>query len=219
MNSNNIINNNISLFVKNNINDIAKLNEINKQINLFYKKEEIYTLIIVENEKLKNHIKEIINLTLEKTNLTYIEKFKEEFTNISFEQLLLKIINYIKVYKICFLLQKIKTAVNYSEKYINWLNEKDLYKSNNSSFEELKSEINNINEEINNIKEMLKNNSLDFENKIKNFLSKDEIKLEINNIQKKYEKIITDIFEYFLKYKTSNLRENENKEILTLKFL
>ena len=55
-----------------------------------------------------------------------------------------------------FLLQKRKTAVNYSEKYINWLNEKDLYKSNNSSFEELKSEINNINEEINNIKEMLK---------------------------------------------------------------
>ena len=38
MNSNNIINNNISLFVKNNINNIAKLNEINKQINLFYKK-------------------------------------------------------------------------------------------------------------------------------------------------------------------------------------
>ena len=187
-NSSNIINNNISLFVKNNINDIAKLNEINKQINLFYKKDEIYTLIIVENEKLKNHIKEIINLTLEKTNLTYIEKFKEEFTNISFEQLLLKIINYIKVYKICFLLQKIKTAVNYSEKYINWLNEKDLYKSNNSSFEELKSEINNINEEINNIKEMLKNNSLDFLNKIKNFLSKDEIKLEINNIQKNTKK-------------------------------
>ena len=108
MNSNNIINNNISLFVKNNINDIAKLNEINKQINLFYKKEEIYTLIIVENEKLKNHIKEIINLTLEKTNLTYIEKFKEEFTNISFEQLLLKIISYIKVYKICFYFRKEK---------------------------------------------------------------------------------------------------------------
>ena len=152
MNSNNIINNNISLFVKNNIKNIAKLNEINKQINLFYKKEEIYTLIIVENEKLKNHIKEIINLTLEKTNLTYIEKFKEEFTNISFEQLLLKIINYIKVYKICFLLQKIKTAVNYSEKYIKYLNEKDLYKSNNSSFEKLKSEIYNI-----------------FQNKIKKF--------------------------------------------------
>jgi hypothetical protein len=38
LNSNNIINNNISLFVKNNINNIAKLNKINKQINLFYKK-------------------------------------------------------------------------------------------------------------------------------------------------------------------------------------
>ena len=35
---------------------------------------------------------------------------------------------------------------------------------------------------------MLKNNSLDFENKIKNFLSKDEIKLEINNIQKNTKK-------------------------------
>ena len=41
LNINNIINNDISLFVKNNINDIAKLNEINKQINLYYKKEEI----------------------------------------------------------------------------------------------------------------------------------------------------------------------------------
>ena len=213
---NNILNNNISLFVKNNINDIAKLNEINKQMNILYKNQEINTLIIIENEKLKNHIKEIISLTLEKTNMTYIEKFKEDFANISFEQLILKIINYIKVYKVCFLLQKIKTAVNYSEKYINWLNEKDLLKSNNSSLEELKSEVGCINEEINNIKETLKNNSLDFENKVKNFLSKDEIKLEINNIQKKYEKIITDIFEYFLKYKTSNIREHGDKEFLTL---
>ena len=213
---NNILNNNISLFVKNNINEIAKLKEINKQMNLLYKNQEINTLLIVENEKLKNHIKEIINLTLEKTNITYIEKFKEDFVNISLEQLILKIINYIKVYKVCFLLQKIKTAVNYCEKYINWLNEKDLYKSSNPSLEELKSEINDTNEEINYIKDTLKNNSLEFESKIKNFLSKDEIKLEINDIQKKYEKIITDIFEYFLKYKTTNSREYENKEILTL---
>ena len=89
---------------------------------------------------------------MEKTNLTYIEKFKEEFTNISFEQLLLKIISFIKDYTICFLFQKIKTAIHYSEKYIKYLNEKDLYKSNNSSFEKLKSEINNI-----------------FQNKIKKF--------------------------------------------------
>ena len=213
---NNRINNNISLFLKNNTNDIAKLNEINKQINLFFVNKEIYSLITEENEKLKNHIKDIINLTLEKTNITYIEKFKENFINISFEQLILKIINYIKVYKICFLLQKIKTSINYGEKYINWLIEKDFLKSSNSSIEELKSEINNIKGEINGIKQMLKTDSLNFENKIKNFLSKDEIKVEINNIQKKYENIITDIFEYFLKYKASNLKYHENKEILIL---
>ena len=187
------INNNISLFLKNNTNDIAKLNEINKQISLLCANKEIYSLIIEENEKLKNHIKEIINLTLEKTNITYIEKFKENFINISFEQLILKIINYIKVYKICFLLQKIKTSINYGEKYINWLLGKDFLKPNNSSIDELSSEINNLKEEINSIKQTLKNDSLNFENKIKNFLSKDEIKVEINNIQKKYENIITNI--------------------------
>ena len=210
------INNNISLFLKNNTNDIAKLNEINKQISLLCANKEIYSLIIEENEKLKNHIKEIINLTLEKTNITYIEKFKENFINISFEQLILKIINYIKVYKICFLLQKIKTSINYGEKYINWLIGKDFLKSNNSSIDELSSEINSMKEEINNIKQTLKNDSLNFENKIKNFLSKDEIKVEINNIQKKYENIITNIFEYFLKYKATSLKYYENKEILIL---
>ena len=71
-------------------------------------------------------------------------------------------------------------------------------------------------EEINNIKQTLKNDSLNFENKIKNFLSKDEIKVEINNIQKKYENIITNIFEYFLKYKATSLKYYENKEILIL---
>ena len=199
------INSNINIFVKNNINEIAKLNEINKQINILNKNEEINLAIKEENEKLKNHIKEIINLTLEKTNIIYIEKLKQDFTNISFEQLFLKIINYIKIFKICYLLQKTKTELNYSEKYITWLNEKN-------NFKEIKIEINKINEEINEIKNIIKNNSLDFEKKVKNFLSKDEIKVEINNIQKKYEKIITDIFEYFLQYKNYS----NDKEYLTL---
>ena len=215
-NINKNINENISLFVKNNINIIVKLNEINKQINYFYKKDQIYSLITEENEKLKNHIKDIINLTLEKTSITYIKKFKEDFINISFEQLILKIINYLKVYKVCFLLQKIKTSVSYSEKYISWLNEKDFFKNNNSSFEEFKFEINNIEKQIDYIKNTLKNNSFEFEQKIKNFLSKEEVKIEVNNIQKKYEKVITDIFEYFLKYKIIN-KKNNDKENLTLK--
>ena len=215
-NINKNINENISLFVKNNINIIVKLNEISKQINNFYKKDQIYSLITEENEKLKNHIKDIINLTLEKTSITYIKKFKEDFINISFEQLILKIINYLKVYKVCFLLQKIKTSVSYSEKYISWLNEKDFFKNNNSSFEELKFEINNIEKQIDYIKNTLKNNSFEFEQKIKNFLSKEEVKIGVNNIQKKYEKVITDIFEYFLKYKIIN-KKNNDKENLTLK--
>ena len=199
------INSNINIFVKNNINEIAKLNEINKQINILNKNEEINLAIKEENEKLKNHIKEIINLTLEKTNIIYIEKLKQDFTNISFEQLFLKIINYIKIFKICYLLQKTKTELNFSEKYITWLNGKN-------NLEEIKNDINKINEEINEIKNIIKNNSLDFEKKVKNFLSKDEIKVEINNIQKKYEKIITDIFEYFLQYKNYS----NDKEYLTL---
>ena len=215
-NNNKNINENISLFVKNNINIIVKLNEISKQINNFYKKDQIYSLITEENEKLKNHIKDIINLTLEKTSITYIKKFKEDFINISFEQLILKIINYLKVYKVCFLLQKIKTSVSYSEKYISWLNEKDFFKNNNSSFEEFKFEINNIEKQIDYIKNTLKNNSFEFEQKIKNFLSKEEVKIEVNNIQKKYEKVITDIFEYFLKYKIIN-KKNNDKENLILK--
>ena len=215
-NINKNINENISLFVKNNINIIVKLNEISKQINNFYKKDQIYSLITEENEKLKNKIKDIINLTLEKTSITYIKKFKEDFINISFEQLILKIINYLKVYKVCFLLQKIKTSVSYSEKYISWLNEKDFFKNNNSSFEEFKFEINNIEKQIDYIKNTLKNNSFEFEQKIKNFLSKEEVKIEVNNIQKKYEKVITDIFEYFLKYKIIN-KKNNDKENLTLK--
>jgi len=214
INNENNINSNIALFLKNNINEIAKLKEINKQMYSLYKNKEMNIILKEENEKLKNHIKEIMNLTLEKANITYIEKFKEEFINISLEQLILKIINFIKVYKICFLLQKIKTILNYSEKYINWLNEKEFFKNNNTSFDDVQLELKKIEEEINNIKIILKNNSLDFEKKIKNYLSKDEIKVEINNIQKKYEKIITDIIEYFLKHKINNYKED--KEILSL---
>ena len=214
INNENNINSNIALFLKNNINEIAKLKEINKQMYSLYKNKEMNIILKEENEKLKNHIKEIMNLTLEKANITYIEKFKEEFINISLKQLILKIINFIKVYKICFLLQKIKTILNYSEKYINWLNEKEFFKNNNTSFDDVQLELKKIEEEINNIKIILKNNSLDFEKKIKNYLLKNEIKEEINNIQKKYEKIITDIIEYFLKHKINNYKED--KEILSL---
>ena len=214
-NNSNSINANISLFVMNNINDIAKLNEIKKQINIFYNDQQIYASVIEENEKLKNHIKEITNLTLERLNILYLHKFKEDFINISFKQLILKIINYIKVLKVCYLLQKVKTSTNFCEKYISWLISKDYFKNNTSSLNDIQSKLNMIEEEINNIKETLKNDSFEFDKKIKNLLSKDEVRIEVNKIQKKYEKIITEIFEYFLKYKTLKPNEN-NKEILTL---
>ena len=214
-NNSNSINANISLFVMNNINDIAKLNEIKKQINIFYNDQQIYASVIEENEKLKNHIKEITNLTLERLNILYLDKFKEDFINISFKQLILKIINYIKVFKVCYLLQKVKTSTNFCEKYISWLISKDYFKNNTSSLNDIQSKLNMIEEEINNIKETLKNDSFEFDKKIKNLLSKDEVRIEVNKIQKKYEKIITEIFEYFLKYKTLKPNEN-NKEILTL---
>ena len=202
------INSNINLFLKKNINEIAKLNEINKAINVLNKNQEINLIIKSENEQLKNHIKEIINLTLDKTNIIYLEKLIQDSPNISFEQLFLKIINYIKIHKICYSLQKIKTVLNYSEKYISRLSEKNT----NININNIQEEINKINEEMNEIKNGIKNISLDLEKKVKNFLAKDEIKVEVNNIQKKYEKIITDIFEYFLQYKNIT----NNKEILTL---
>ena len=213
---NNNQNNNISNFISKNINDISKLNEINKYINNLYYNQRLYSLIKDENEKLKAHIKEITNITLENTSLSYIQKFCEDFNNdISIEQLLLKIIDYIKVIKICFLLQKIKTIVKFGEKYINWLNEKEYFKANNTSIKELKDEINNINNEIDIIKNTINNNSLNLEKKFKNFLSKEEVKNKLNDIQKKYENIISDLFEYFLKYKIIN--DKGNKEFLILK--
>ena len=44
-------------------------------------------------------------------------------------------------------------------------------------------------------------------------MTKDEVKNELNEIQKKYEKIISDLFDYFLKYKIIN---KKNHEFLTL---
>lgn len=214
INFNNNSNSNISNFITNNSNDLAKLNEINKQINIFFNTQQKYDLLNMENEKLKNHIKEIINITLENTSLMYIRKFSQDSNNINIEILILKIINYIKVIKVCFLLQKIKTVVNFSEKYLNWLNEKEYYKNNNSSIIEIKSEINKINNEIDEIKKTIKNNSFDLEKKFKNYLTKDEVKNELNNMQKKYEKIISGLFEYFLKYK--KITDKNNQEFLIL---
>ena len=216
-NKNNFDNNknsNISNFISNNINDLAKLNEINKHINFLYYNQQLSFLIKEENEKLKSHIKEIINITLENTSLTYIQKFCEDFNSISIDQLLLKIIDYIKVIKVCFLLQKIKTSVKFGEKYINWLNEKEYFKDNNSSIKDLKDEINNINNDIDIIKNTIKNNTLNMEKKFKNFLSKEEVRTKLNDIQKNYENIISGLFEYFLKYKVIN--EN-NQEFLILR--
>ena len=214
-NYNNNSNSNISNFITNHSNDMAKLNEISKQINLLFNYQQKYNLLLIENEKLKNHIKEITNITLENASLTYIKKFNEESNDMNLELLIVKIIDYIKIIKVCLLLQKIKTTVNFGEKYLNWLNEKEYFKENNSSIKEFKNDINQISNEIDIIKNTIKNNSLNLEKKFKNFLSKDEVKNELNNIQKKYEKIISDLFEYFLKYKTLN--DKNNQDFLVLK--
>jgi hypothetical protein len=79
-------------------------------------------------------------------------------------------------------------------------------------------DINDINREIDDIKNIIKSNTLNIEKKFKNFLSKEEVKNELNNIQIKYEKIISGIFEYFLKYKNKNVNINNYKsqEVLIL---
>ena len=213
LNNNNV---NISIFISNNLNDMAKLNEIKKQINELLNKHQIYSLINIENEKLKNHLKEIINLTLENTTSSFVQKYKENSINITIEHLILKIIDYIKVIKVCSLLQKIKTIINYSVKFLNWLNDKENNKNNNSYIQDIKNEIKEINNEFDNIKNIIKTNSLNIEKKFKNLLSKDEVKSELNNIQVKYEKIISGIFEYFLKFKSKNDKSKKSQEFLTL---
>ena len=209
---------NLSMFISSNTNDLAKLNEIKKQLNVLYNIQQKYVIVNDEYEKLKNHINEIINITLENTTSSFVQKYKEDTINITMEQLILKIIDYIKVIKVCSLLQKIKTIINFSEKYMNWLNEKEYFKNNNSSIQEIKNDINDINREIDDIKNIIKSNTLNIEKKFKNFLSKDEVKNELNNIQIKYEKIISGIFEYFLKYKNKNININNYKsqEVLIL---
>jgi len=208
---------NISMFISSNSNDLAKLNEIKKQLNLLYNIQQKYVIMNDEFEKMKNHINEIINITLENATSSFVQKYKEDTINISMEQLILKIIDYIKVIKVCSLLQKIKTIINFSEKYMNWLNDKEYFKTNNASIQEIKKEINDINREIDDIKDIIKSNTLNIEKKFKNFLSKDEVKNELNNIRTKYENIISGIFEYFLKYKNKNVINNyKNQEILIL---
>ena len=208
---------NISMFISSNSNDLAKLNEIKKQLNLLYNIQQKYVIMNDEFEKMKNHINEIINITLENATSSFVQKYKEDTINISMEQLILKIIDYIKVIKVCSLLQKIKTIINFSEKYMNWLNDKEYFKTNNASIQEIKNEINDINREIDDIKNIIKSNTLNIEKKFKNFLSKDEVKNELNNIRTKYENIISGIFEYFLKYKNKNgINNYKNQEFLIL---
>ena len=209
---------NISMFISSNSNDLAKLSEIKKQLNLLYNIQQKYVIMTDEYEKFKNHIKEIINITLENATSSFVEKYKEDTVNITMEQLILKIIDYIKVIKVCSLLQKIKTIVNFSEKYMNWLNDKEYFKTNNSSIQEIKNYIKDINREIDDIKNIIKANTLNVEKKFKNFLSKEEVKNELHNIQTKYEKIIAGLFEYFLKYKNKNANINNlsNQEFLIL---
>ena len=154
--------------------------------------------------------KKIINFEIQQEYFEIISEMKIDNKTFEISEMQMKYNNLLEeINKKSQEINKLQDKINNIQLENNELKRSDNNKfSNNINFDE----INKINEEINEIKNIIKNNSLDFEKKVKNFLSKDEIKVEINNIQKKYEKIITDIFEYFLQYKNYS----NDKEYLTL---
>ena len=184
--------------IKNNLKILLKINE--NRINS----------LLTENEIIKSNIKEIIELTLENTNEKLVKKIRDNSANINLEILLLKIIDYIKVIKICSLLQKKQTIVNYSDKYLNFIFGTDFDKKNNLDY--ISNTISTTQNDIIEIKNLVKKNSLDLEKQFTEFLSKDEVKNEFINIKEKYENIISGLFEYFLKYKVYG----DNEEFLLI---
>ena len=119
------------------------------------------------------------------------------------------IIKYIHYLNIIHSLQDIKMSMKYEDDIKNILisniNEDDIDKINNNINQKL-SELNN---NIEDIKKNIENDSVYFEQRLKNLINIEDVKKCISEIQKQYENIISNLFESFLQYNASD-KDTEN---------
>ena len=167
---------------------------------------------IIENqneiENLKNKIASLIKM---KTSSLY-NNYTSNITNlssISQIQLYEKVIKYIHYLNIIHSLQDIKMSMKYEDDIKNILisniNEDDIDKINNNINQKL-SELNN---NIEDIKKNIENDSVYFEQRLKNLINIEDVKKCISELQKQYENIISNLFESFLQYNASD-KDTEN---------
>jgi structural maintenance of chromosome 4 len=167
---------------------------------------------VIENqneiENLKNKIASLIKM---KTSSLY-NNYTSNITNlssISQIQLYEKVIKYIHYLNIIHSLQDIKMSMKYEDDIKNILisniNEDDIDKINNNINEKL-TELNN---NIEDIKKNIENDSVYFEQRLKNLINIEDVKKCISEIQKQYESIISNLFESFLTYNASD-KDTEN---------
>ena len=167
---------------------------------------------VIENQNeidnLKNKIASLIKM---KTSTLY-NNYTSNITNlssISQIQLYEKVIKYIHYLNTIHSLQDIKMSMKYEDDIKNILisniNEDDIDKINNNINEKL-SELNN---NIEDIKKNIENDSIYFEQRLKNLINIEDVKKCISEIQKQYENIISNLFESFLTYNASD-KDTEN---------
>ena len=167
---------------------------------------------VIENQNeidnLKNKIASLIKM---KTSTLY-NNYTSNITNLSLIsqiQLYEKVIKYIHYLNTIHSLQDIKMSMKYEDDIKNILisniNEDDIDKINNNINEKL-SELNN---NIEDIKKNIENDSIYFEQRLKNLINIEDVKKCISEIQKQYENIISNLFESFLTYNASD-KDTEN---------
>ena len=167
---------------------------------------------IIENqneiENLKNKIASLIKMKTSSLHNNYTSNITN-LSSISQIQLYEKVIKYIHYLNIIHSLQDIKMSMKYEDDIKNILisniNEDDIDKINNNINEKL-SELNN---NIEDIKKNIENDSIYFEQRLKNLINIEDVKKCISEIQKQYENIISNLFESFLQYNASD-KDTEN---------
>ncbi len=200
---------NLNINNKEKIDEFSQLKIIKNEIENCYKKISNNNEYYEEIYNIKKNLSNYCSLTSDKVN--YINNSNlPKLTNLSKIQIFEKIIRYISYLKIIHSLQLIKISLKSEEKtilYNNIINNKENNKNIKNNY------INNLNLKIEEIKNKIENDSVFFENRLKNLINDEEVNKLISDLQKNYEKIISNIFENLLKYRT----EENDKNFLCLK--
>ena len=200
---------NLNINNKEKLDEFSQLKIIKNEIENCYKKISNNNEYYEEIYNIKKNLSNYCSLTSDKVN--YINNSNiPKLTNLSKIQIFEKIIRYISYLKIIHSLQLIKISLKSEEKtilYNNIINNKENNKNIKNNY------LNNLNLKIEEIKNKIENDSIFFENRLKNLINDEEVNKLISDLQKNYEKIISNIFENLLKYRT----EENDKNYLSLK--